>query len=971
MRTIIITSVFIITIVLAFTSLVNAQTGILSLIFPDNNSVAIQTDECLGNAQCRIPIDIANKVCTQEGQYLLNFKVGGSSDSTQEIISDAHKVNWDTEQYCRGNNFIDLPICFGNKTVNFSNPAATCCGAHPEANCGKRFSNELCANPSTTPENWEFVELNKHKADIVNINCGKAQVVSTGTDFLACGLLSNIKSNYGTFNLINISKPGFRYASHSYLCAEDTPQNNDTYQTILECNGDDRSYNTKNGRSAMLGENHVVGELFAATLGPTDTIQTSTLGNYNNSKGHIVLTFTNTWAGSEDLNRFFFFAKETPEKYLSIEKRGTTLGCFNTAGTTIIQTSFDISSFKPNEVHTLILDYDTQNSVLSCTLDNKVERRTGFVQINAIELFINTGPSGAIGAASFLKISISQDRDSPTLYCSKDAEWTKDLDTKDSLTCIAAGLRWTGTKCCSEAEDINEFYNDPDPPNYIEDQSGACYNSTFARNGFIINKTNSSVLALLGQFFGCQLNETNPGLLLIKDNFTHKQLINDTNRCTLAYNVTRTANVNLYCSFNGSWSFVQKQNKLFPRSVPSIVRDQLTPNLNATAITTECCSQNQCFSGIKCVDDQRNDTKPSTTGGFRCIGGEWIKQDIKTTPDNSAAGFCPEETQCLYNPAGNLSNNDKPETAFTTIPKQEPACIANGQSIKQYYCDRGNWTSRTKILAEYLLDFAESQSRRNYSIFCDNFGEVLNFVGYETFPNAGPVQRYLGENCKINDISIPCVNQFCVLRYNKGVAFGVSINIPINDTTQSFLTALGKSSRFCNTAFTENRFASCSSGIYYNQNLNSIIFTPTGTLSSSDILELTTQRDSFIKTRFSNLVEFSNRTQLADQQGFFSTTSLFDTIYISRVASKDLFAFLEKSRFNLIPLDYIGARYINLNVSDRAGKNSCDLINARINSDLNRDCLFTNSSMSFIAFSTSNFGNLRDIWRDFTAKLRI
>jgi hypothetical protein len=47
-----------------------------------------------------------------------------------------------------------------------------------------------------------------------------------------------------------------------------------------------------------------------------------------------------------------------------------------------------------------------------------------------------------------------------TFYCAADGSWTTDLDSKDAQSCAAAGLTWTGTMCCGEADDGNEYYNE-------------------------------------------------------------------------------------------------------------------------------------------------------------------------------------------------------------------------------------------------------------------------------------------------------------------------------------------------------------------------------------------------------------------------------------------------------------------------------------------------------------------------------
>lgn len=49
-------------------------------------------------------------------------------------------------------------------------------------------------------------------------------------------------------------------------------------------------------------------------------------------------------------------------------------------------------------------------------------------------------------------------------YCASDGDWTKDLDIKDELSCRSAGFNWTGSKCCSELDDIDESYSDISTP---------------------------------------------------------------------------------------------------------------------------------------------------------------------------------------------------------------------------------------------------------------------------------------------------------------------------------------------------------------------------------------------------------------------------------------------------------------------------------------------------------------------------
>src|SRR3989338_1996466 len=59
--------------------------------------------------------------------------------------------------------------------------------------------------------------------------------------------------------------------------------------------------------------------------------------------------------------------------------------------------------------------------------------------------------------------NVSQEQDqATTYYCTEQNTWRKDLDDPAYQgTCVEAGFKWTGSRCCSEQEDREEFYNDP------------------------------------------------------------------------------------------------------------------------------------------------------------------------------------------------------------------------------------------------------------------------------------------------------------------------------------------------------------------------------------------------------------------------------------------------------------------------------------------------------------------------------
>lgn len=67
-------------------------------------------------------------------------------------------------------------------------------------------------------------------------------------------------------------------------------------------------------------------------------------------------------------------------------------------------------------------------------------------------------------------INVTVDSVTKIFYCASDKTFTTDLDIKDEITCTKAGFAWTGTKCCTEADDTDEYYND-------EGEIGGCWNN--------------------------------------------------------------------------------------------------------------------------------------------------------------------------------------------------------------------------------------------------------------------------------------------------------------------------------------------------------------------------------------------------------------------------------------------------------------------------------------------------------------
>jgi len=176
------------------------------------------------------------------------------------------------------------------------------------------------------------------------------------------------------------------------------------------------------------------------------------------------------------------------------------------------------------------------------------------------------------------------------LYCASDGDWTADLDTKDRDSCEAAGFSWTGSLCCSEADDTAESYNDLLYPN----ATGGCWkkipipSGEFAVDGRIINYK--------GQFFGC--NITDSAYLAIKDYHSPtKWLVNNSiSFCGAVLLNARYGDLpHAVCQPNGFWKFTSEPGGTIYKKIKW--EGLAPPGIKVGG----CCAYDQCWNGIRCV----------------------------------------------------------------------------------------------------------------------------------------------------------------------------------------------------------------------------------------------------------------------------------------------------------------------------------------------------------------------------------
>jgi len=520
-----------------------------------------------------------------------------------------------------------------------------------------------------------------------------------------------------------------------------------------------------------------------------------------------------------------------------------------------------------------------------------------------------------------------------TYYCASNAEFVTDLDVLlDPATCEAAGFVFTGSLCCSEDDDPNEFYNDFD-----NNAIGGCFNKQFivSRN---FTPGRVDIINFKGEFLGCNV-PSGDAILNIDDSHANQKLIPSDNN--VAHCFQDTNNI-IFCSFNNSWQFsngVERPHlNLLPDEIQSV--DQIG----------ECCQVNQCWNGTTCVGNQRNDVRSDAFQGFRCIDGDWSRSTLLFTPDKRDSGFCPNQGQCLFNINGDSRDNNNPDG--------RPQCISNGQFKNDDYCENGNWTSRTKFIA---LQFIVIAGANDHIILCDSADNTLNNLNYL-------IEGQLAETLVTSDKT----NNFCTLSINDIVLIGTSFNKPITDPDIiSFLQLIGVDN--CNTAALDNdgQFHPCNNNkAFYNIGLNSLIYS-----DQIFVIGPVTFFDRFInflRNPFRAIINIiSGNINPPFDTSFVEGLGKFERLYLSKTGNKEISGSIEGREFKNLVIEYKNFETDICESINQFNQEHGDLISGV---ECSREPSTCTTICNFYVLAQGNiFTNLDpdDIWNDLTSKLRV
>ncbi|MEK7814081.1 MAG: hypothetical protein AAB296_09995 [Candidatus Desantisbacteria bacterium] len=413
-----------------------------------------------------------------------------------------------------------------------------------------------------------------------------------------------------------------------------------------------------------------------------------------------------------------------------------------------------------------------------------------------------------------------------------------------------------------------------------------------------------------------------PSLLGITDYHTQQPLIQNKQHCF------QDPSKFYFCSFNNTWGLSGGQDRSHLSTIPGSFQNVQQPS--------ECCSATSCWNGSLCIGNQANNPTSQPINNYRCINGDWQPAQLKLTPDGQGSGYCPEQSQCLVNPS----------------PNANPRCIQNTEFIddSDNYCENGNWTSRTKFVALQLIDISKTG---NFVVFCDTPENTLNNLNYL-------VQGQIAGSI----VTTENTNNFCTLIFNGKVLIGTSLNKPVADVTP-FLSIIGVSN--CNSALiNDGQYHACSGSnrVWYNQKLNSIIYSNQSfTIGTTDFL------GTFINFINNPFDAIKNRIRATIQEPFdtsyLNSLKRFSKLYISKSGSKETRASVEGRGFNNLIIEY---KNFNTDI--------CSFIDEF--NEKNRDAgsgieCSKDGNTYYVLAQGAQFTKINPdaIWNDLTSKLRI
>ena len=458
---------------------------------------------------------------------------------------------------------------------------------------------------------------------------------------------------------------------------------------------------------------------------------------------------------------------------------------------------------------------------------------------------------------------------------------------------------------------FNEFAGNDIPGWDVLEKSGTVLTSIRNKQSFILqNKDEATKKITIPGTHVLKSNRisveknTNLRFSMTADHCRAKLLVVDQNGQTRENAVNNGDDIN-----TGDGAYVQLEitDCVFSKAMLQII-DELGPAeysfsnpQTAPRSAAACCPQNYCWNGYHCVEPMTDYTTISEEveegRNYRCVAGKWVYQQIKKDWKNNLNGFCNANEQCLVRPSteGGEARFQAPDFYAGNIP----TCINNGEYILDNYCDKGNWSSRTKFLAQEML--ARVGNDKNHRLYCANFNDVFtnlndNQKGLLQGVDLSTAPQGIGEEPRkvcfpaikssaaaelVSDEENTCINNACVLLFNDKTALATTLNKLLDDPN-SFVVSLGRQSPTCAGS---GKFKDCQGGLFFHEGWNAAWF-------SKDGLDPEPGAVNAIIEFFQSL--FSRQGDLTTED-FFSKVKNFREIYSAKEGRRRVLALQEQT----------------------------------------------------------------------------
>jgi hypothetical protein len=327
-----------------------------------------------------------------------------------------------------------------------------------------------------------------------------------------------------------------------------------------------------------------------------------------------------------------------------------------------------------------------------------------------------------------------------------------------------------------------------------------------------------------------------------------------------------------------------------------------------------CCPNDYCWSGEYCVEsstrmdsETAKNTFTSDKSYFCGPKGTWVFGELKYDWTDGKAGLCENPSnQCFVYNDGEKSNY----------------CVNSKQSVYDFYCENAKWTTKTKLVATALYNFAEANAdSKTYTLACGNYNDVLNDYSYTI--DSVSIEDYIkgiglsgDESCETSleepyQENDDCIGNVCVLIYKKygekNVLFGSSVSRAFNADNDenkilNFYKTLGLDSNSCSKE--SNTLTKCGSNpVWYDA--EKMIFIYGNNIDTNSFKEeegLGNNLFDILKNFVSSLIGKNVQTSDEKDSNFemIERMNLFNKLYLHKNSSNYIFA-IDEIKYNHNP----------------------------------------------------------------------